>query len=180
MLRSFGLTDGSYVLSGHSAGACIAAQAVLQSPAHHGLPELEEAPRPAALLGVNGLYDLPALIHGLGASHQHLRGEYEMLLTQAFGADQDQWPAASPASFDPAVISERVSAGRAPQLVVLDQSGADQLVPMDQRERFEATLRQVNGLRVVQGHRCTGRHAAPWEEGSMLWQSVRDTFQLLP
>ena len=180
MLRSFGLTDGSYVLSGHSAGACIAAQAVLQSPAHHGLPELAEAPRPAALLGLNGLYDLPALIHGLGASHQHLRGEYEMLLTQAFGVDQDQWPAASPASFDPAVISERVSAGRAPQLVVLDQSGADQLVPMDQRERFEATLRQVNGLRVVQGHRCTGRHAAPWEEGSTLWQSVRDTFQLLP
>ncbi|MFD0482683.1 alpha/beta hydrolase [Kineococcus sp. GCM10028916] len=179
LLRSLGLTGGSYLLSGHSAGACIAAQAVLQSPAHHGITTVGEVPRPAALLGLNGLYDLPGLIDGLGPSHEHLRGEYEMLLGQAFGVDQSRWPAASPALFDPGVVTGRVQAGRAPRLVVLDQSSQDQLVPLNQLERLTTNLRRVSGLRVVRGHRCTGRHAVPWEDGLMMWEGVADTLQLL-
>jgi len=91
LLRSLGLSDGSYLLSGHSAGACIAAQAVLVSRRHHGLGHLPEPPRSAALLGVNGLYDLPALVDGLAAPHAQLRDEYERLLSFAFGADRAGW-----------------------------------------------------------------------------------------
>jgi kynurenine formamidase len=44
LLRSFGLTDQSYILSGHSCGACIAFQAILQAPRHYGLVNLPDTP----------------------------------------------------------------------------------------------------------------------------------------
>jgi kynurenine formamidase len=179
LLRSFGLTDQSYILSGHSCGATLAFQAILQPPQHYGLTNVPEPPAPAALLGLNGLYDLPALVNGLGESHNHLRDESEMLLSNAFGSDKDTWPAASRACFDPADIADRVQDGKAPRLLVLDQSTEDQLVPMNQRERLEATLDDVSRLRVVEGHRCTGTHAAPWEQGIMIWENLRDIAALL-
>ena len=179
LLRSFGLTDQSYILSGHSCGACIAFQAILQPPRHYGLENLPDAPCPAAILGLNGLYDLPGLVNGLDATHEDLRGEYEMLLSNAFGADKAKWPAASPARFDPAEIAEQVRETKAPRLVMLEQSTEDQLVPMNQRDRLEANLSKVSGLRVVEGHRCTGKHAAPWEQGVMIWESLQDVFGLL-
>jgi hypothetical protein len=179
LLVAFGLTDGSYVLSGHSCGACLAFQATLQPPTHYGLDHLGDAPGPAALLGLNGLYDLPELVSGLGPSHEHLRDDYEMFLSNAFGADQRTWPAASPARFDPAAMVQRVRAGHAPPLVVLDQSAEDQLVPMRQRELLASRLREVDGLQVVEGHRLSGRHAAPWEEGVMIWESLQDVLALL-
>ena len=179
LLRSFGLTDRSYILSGHSCGSCLAFQAILQPTAYYGLETIPDAPCPAAVLGLNGLYDLPALVHGLGVSHEQLRAEYAMLLSNAFGADENEWPAASPARFDPAEIAERVREGKAPRLVVLDQSTEDQLVPMNQKQRLEANLGKADGLRVVAGHRCTGRHAAPWEQGSMIWDSLQDIARLL-
>jgi hypothetical protein len=178
LLRSFGLTDRSYILSGHSCGACIAFQAILQAPLHHGL-ELPDAPCPAALVGLNGLYDLPELTDGLGDSHEHLRQEYGTLLSNAFGTDRTTWAAASPTRFDPADIARRVREGRAPRLIVLDQSSADMLVPMNQKERFAAHLRHVDGLRLVEGHRCSEGHAAPWERGDMIWESLQDILRLL-
>jgi kynurenine formamidase len=179
LLRSFGLTDRSYILSGHSAGACLAFQAILEPPRHYGLDYLPDAPCPAAILGLNGLYDLPALVNGLDSSHEHLREGYEMFLSSAFGEDKGKWPAASPARFDSAEIAERVREGTAPRLIVLDQSAGDQLVPMNQRERFQANLTNVSGLRVVEGHRLTGMHDAPWQQGIMIWESLRDIFRLL-
>ena len=179
LLRSLGLTDQSYILSGHSCGACLAFQAILQPPRHYGLGYLPDAPCPAAMLGLDGLYDLPALVDGLGAAHERLRGDYETMLSRAFGADQRIWPAASPAHFDPAGIAGRVRNGKAPRLVVLDQSTEDQLVPMNQLERFQAQLGKVSGLRVTQGHRCTGGHTAPWQEGAMIWESLQDIVKLL-
>lgn len=151
------------------------------APGHYGLGYLPEPPYPAALLGLNGLYDLPALAtsDGLGASHAHLRDDYERLLSGAFGTDQDAWPAVSPASFDPADIAARIREGNAPRLVVLDQSTEDQLVPMNQKDRLTAALAKIPGLRVAQGHRLTGKHAAPWEEGITIHQSLLDTLQLL-
>lgn len=179
LLRSFGLTDDSYILSGHSCGACLTFQAVLQPPRYYHLADVSATPRPAAVLGLNGLYDLPELVTGLDPSHEHLRAEYDMLLSYAFGSDKRSWPAASPTRFDPADIADRVREGTAPRLVVLDQSADDQLVPMNQKDRLKANLTQVDGLRVVEGHRCTGKHAAPWEQGHALWDSVLDVHALL-
>jgi kynurenine formamidase len=86
LLGSLGLTSGSYVLAGHSCGACLAFQSVLQPPRHYGLGYLPGPPCPAALLGLDGLYDLPALAtaDGLGASHAHLRDDYEIVLSRSY------------------------------------------------------------------------------------------------
>ena len=77
------------------------------------------------------------------------------------------------------MIAKRVQEEGVPQIVMLDQSTDDQLVPMNQKERLETQLKKVNGMRVVEGHRCVGKHAAPWEEGYMIWESVQDILRLL-
>ncbi|WP_307542824.1 hypothetical protein [Streptomyces sp. V3I8] len=178
LLRSFGLTDRSYILSGHSCGACIAFQAILQAPTQHGL-ELPDAPCPAAIVGLNGLYDLPELTDGLGDSHEHLRQEYGTLLANAFTPQRKAWATASPARFDPEGIAQRIREGTAPRLIVLDQSSQDMLVPMNQKERFAAHLGHVDGLHLIEGHRCSEGHAAPWERGDMIWESLQDILRLL-
>ncbi len=50
---------------------------------------------------------------------------------------------------------------------------------MNQKDRLTATLAKIPGLRVAQGYRLTGKHAAPWEEGITIHQSVLDTLRLL-
>lgn len=179
LLRSLGLTDRSYILSGHSCGACLAFQAALRPVRHWSLESLPEVPQPAALLGLNGLYDLPTLVHGLGDTHAQLEDVYANLLTIAFGSDESQWPAASPAHVNPDELAKRLRDGRAPPLVVVDQSAQDQLVPMNQMERMKERLQKVRGLRTMRGTRCVGVHAAPWEEGYMIWESVKDILKLL-
>lgn len=177
-LRAFGIAEMSYILSGHSCGACIAFQAILQSPAYYTL-NMADAPCPAAIVGLNGLYDLSALVDELGPSHEHLRGEYGTLLSKAFGRDVAIWKGASPARFDPVGITKRVQEGLAPHLVLLDQSAEDQLVPMNQLEKFETALRKSEGVTVRRGMRCIGKHAAPWEQGSTIWESVQDVLTYL-
>ncbi|KAL9097593.1 MAG: hypothetical protein Q9165_000490 [Trypethelium subeluteriae] len=179
LLRSLGLTDRSYILSGHSCGACLAFQAALEQPQHWGLERVPAIPQPAALVGLNGLYDLPELVHGLGDTHAQLKDVYANLLTIAFGAEEDKWPAASPARVDPVQLAKRLRDGRAPPLVLVDQSSQDQLVPMNQMERMKQQLDKVRGLRTVRGNRCVGVHAAPWEEGYIIWESVKDILKLL-
>ena len=179
LLRELGLTDDSYVLSGHSCGACLAFQATLAGPAHWGFDDVSAPPRPAALIGMNGLYDLPDLVHDLGASHGWLSDEYKLLTSNAFGNDESEWPAASPARFDIKELARGVQEGRTPRLIVIDQSSEDQLVSMGQAEKLEAHLKQMSDLRVVRGTRCTGEHAAPWKEGEMIWQGVRDALKLV-
>ncbi|KAI8649450.1 hypothetical protein LRP88_11377 [Fusarium phalaenopsidis] len=181
LLRSLGLQDDSYLLSGHSAGACLVFQAALFDEQYWG-PEFEgitSPPRPAAVLGLNGLYDIPDLVGDLGDSHQHLQEVYEILLVQAFGENQTTWPAASPARLDVKTVTEKVAKGRVARLVLLDQNPEDQLVPISQADKIERHLKEVQRIKVVRGHRCQGRHAAPWKEGYMIWQSVLDVLGML-
>ena len=177
-LKTLGIAEHSYILSGHSCGACIAFQAILQSPAYYGL-NTADGPCPAAMVGLNGLYDLPALVNDLGASHEHLGREYRTILSNAFGKDEAIWADSSPARFDPSGVAERVRDGLAPHLILIDQSPEDQLVPMNQVDRFEAHLSESKAISVIRGTRCIGGHAAPWEQGLILWASVQDTLTRL-
>lgn len=179
LLRSLGLKDDSYILSGHSCGACLSFQATLQTPQHWAFESLAAPPRPAILIGFNGLYDLPNLVHELGPKHVQLKDVYEDLLGIAFGEDQSDWIQASPARVEVDKLADRVREGSAPRMVWLDQSSEDQLVPMNQTDDLEKHLIEVRGMKVCRGHRCTGRHAAPWEEGIIIWESVKDIFKVL-
>lgn len=179
-LRKLGLSVDSFVLAGHSCGACLMFQSVLRSPENYGLPNsMPSIPRPSALLGVNGLYGFKNLVHCLGPFHDHLDHVYQELLSIAFGEDQDKWAEASPADFDLEELRVRADAGLLPPVVMLDQSVEDQLVPVNQTETLEARLGQVNGLDVVRGHRSVGRHAAPWEQGDILSLAVLDLVEYL-
>jgi kynurenine formamidase len=179
LLKSLGLTVGSYILSGHSAGACLAFQASLFAPQHWKMDDTFTIPRPAALVGMNGLYDLPALVDGLGASHEHLRDVYQDLQGIAFGTDTDIWASASPARVNTEHLAIRLREEKAPKFVLVDQSTEDQLVPMNQMERMKTQLEEVDGLRLVEGRRCVGVHAAPWEQGTIIWDTVKDVLILL-
>lgn len=139
---------------------------------------MEAPPVPAAVLGLNGLYDLPNLVHKLSASHEHLSSVYENLISVGFGSDQSKWPSASPARLNIGKLEERLRDKLLPGLVVLDQSEEDQLVPVTQTDTMEAILRKGKGLRVVRDYRMHGRHAAPWEEGNMLWRCAGCTWAL--
>lgn len=180
-LRSIGLKDDSYVLSGHSCGACISFQTVLQPPAYWGLSEVPPPPRPAALVGLNGLYDLQALAHDLGPSHESLATVYQEFQTIAFDEDGGSWFRVSPAQFDRDLLREPVAKGDSsvPSLVVVDQSGNDELVPMNQITRMQQHLMDIRGIRAIVGKMCVGAHAAPWKEGYMIWETVQDVLALL-
>lgn len=175
-LRELGLRDGNFILAGHSAGAWLVFSSMLRSPNFYGfgMHEMTAAPIPAAMLGINGLYDLKNLVHELGPSHQHLEPVYEDLIGIAFGSDESKWNDASPATVDAETLSRMLRLGRMANVIMLDQSLEDQLVPVNQTDRFVERLNQVEGLKVVRGTRCTGRHAAPWEEGNMLWATVKE------
>jgi acetyl esterase/lipase len=178
LLRSLGLDNRSYVLSGHSAGACLAFQAALLGPEAFGIDPEFTPPTPAALYGINGLYDLPDLVDRPGPVHEPVAAEYEMLLAQAFG-DRSQWAGASPARLVPETVLDRLERGLVPRLAVLDQSEADQLVPMNQAETMHAALSQVPGLLTARNRRASGPHAMPWEDGLMLCTAVRDVIRAL-
>lgn len=178
VLQSFGLTDDSYILSGHSCGACIAFQSVLQNPKHWRFKEdLPPPPRPYALIGLNGLYDLVALVNGLGPSHNGMREDYETFQSIAFGTDPTKWPQYSPATFDADDMSRGIEEGHSPTRVLLDQSTDDQLVPFNQLQRMRTQLEQVSGLQIMQGNKCVGKHAAPWEQGYMIWETILDVLE---
>lgn len=67
-LRTQGITDGSYVLTAHDYGACIAMQAVLREPAAWGINQISSPPRPIAVVGISGIYDLPRFLNDLDMS----------------------------------------------------------------------------------------------------------------
>ncbi len=179
-LHKLNLSDDSFILAGHSCGACLMFQSVLKSPENYGLHDFTNPiPRPSALLGVNGLYGFKNLVHGLGPSHDHLDHVYQELLSIAFGEYQDKWAEASPADFDVAELQGRADAGSLPRLIMLDQSVEDQLVPVNQTDVLEGHLRQVKGLDIIRGHRAVGRHAAPWEQGDTLSLAIIDLVEHL-
>ncbi|KAH6880742.1 hypothetical protein B0T10DRAFT_411896 [Thelonectria olida] len=178
LLRSLGLTDDSYILSGHSAGACLAFLSVLFKPLHWG-SRAPWPPRPAAVVGLNGLYNMQDLVYGLGDSHAHLADVYKNLLGIAFGPHESKWVPGSPARFNEEVLAENVRQGKVVQLVLLDQSPEDKLVPLNQTDNLEARLKRVQGVHVFSGHRCQGRHDAPWEEGNMIWETIQDVLKIL-
>lgn len=177
-LRALGLLDDSYILCGHSCGACICFQALLQHPSYWGLDQ-PSPPRPAAVVTFNGLYDLTQLVHGLGPKHQHLRDDYYMLISKAFGSDEVAWESFSPARFDVEHVALHVKRGKAPKLVLLDASKDDQLAPTNGTERMMIQLSLVEGIKVVRGTRSQGPHAEIWEHGQNFWKAVQDILDVL-
>ena len=175
----FGLGDEQYVLTGHSCGATLALQATLaESDRWSDREKFPQPPRPAAALGLNGLYNLPMLVHEPD-THTDLADIYASFLRLAFGNNEDEWKNSSPACFDSEVIARRAKKNATPKLVVLDQSTDDQLVPMNQTVAMQSLLETVPGIRILRSETLKGSHNEPWESGLMLWHSVQEILDIL-
>ncbi|KAI1913546.1 Kynurenine formamidase [Ophidiomyces ophidiicola] len=116
--RTYGFGE-RYMLVGHSCGATLALQTVMQRVAGAADRAGYDVTPPRAIVGVSGIYDLRLLRD----AHQH--PAYQEFLEAAFGKDEGVWDGVSPGRVGEGGIVDGWRAGR---LLVLATSGADELV----------------------------------------------------
>ncbi|RMY46710.1 hypothetical protein D0863_15790 [Hortaea werneckii] len=186
-----------YLLVGHSCGATLAFQAAMMQHQHHQQsksspltsPDAVLVPPPLALLAVEGLYDLPALVayHSDSPIYQHL-------ITNAFGPNPADWARASPTTLSTTstqVPPHQPQAETWPNLIVLAHSRQDELVEWQQVDLMHAALKKSRGfdevgrreeeggggrLKLIELH---GAHDEVWRGGGELARAVRETLQVV-
>ncbi|KAK0272621.1 hypothetical protein LTR91_017882 [Friedmanniomyces endolithicus] len=169
--------EDRYVLVGHSCGATLAFQVAMkrywgsQYESTFAL-ELNVVP-PMTVVGVEGLYDLPALV-----KHHSGEPEYRDFVSNAFGSDERVWAAVSPTSGE---YEESWPDGR---LVVLAHSREDELVEWEQVDLMQRALkaqgwggrRDERRLELIE---LKGKHDQVWEEGTELARAIEATLGLV-
>lgn len=182
--RTYGF-GSRYLLVGHSCGATLALQVAMKQDWGGATSTGSEKPvAPVAVLGVEGLYDLPALV-----SYHADISAYREFVTTAFGPDSEVWAAVSPA-----VSAEGLSQAHWPEgrLVVIAHSHEDELVEWEQVERMQQALKTqgfrsgaageasaTRDCRQVGLLELHGGHDQVWEEGTELARAVEWTLQEL-
>ncbi|KXH39509.1 hypothetical protein CNYM01_13268 [Colletotrichum nymphaeae SA-01] len=151
--------DGNYIVSGHSVGAQIAFFAALETLKDPAVP------KPAAVLGISGIYDLPLL---------HITNpDYDYLVLNAMR--EDQLVEASPSKVD-----AKQYAALDLEAFVLAHSRNDGLVPWDQVKSIEATL---DSLPEVESKthlvELDGAHNDIWRGGVQLAKAFTETLAIL-
>jgi kynurenine formamidase len=117
--------DWNWVAIGHSCGATIALQICMSYSKPWGNSEAGswEGKPPVALIGLEGIYDLPLLVQ----KHED-QPVYAAFVTSAFGHDQKVWKEASPTSGQYKYATDRGGM----KVVVLGHSTEDELVEWEQ------------------------------------------------
>lgn len=161
--------DRAWTAAGHPLDAEAAAAAAAAAAAEG---ERAAAP-PVAVVGLEGLYDLPLL-----ARNHEGEPVYGEILRGAFGGDEGVWRAASPVSgrFESSWPRGRV--------VVLGQSVEDELVEWEQVEVMAGLLRGQGWMEREEGEGegrpakelvvmgLKGSHDGIWEEGAQLARAI--------
>ncbi|KAI7550356.1 hypothetical protein KC316_g14306 [Hortaea werneckii] len=128
-----------YLLVGHSCGATLAFQVAMMQHQQQSKssPLTAPVPPPLALLAVEGLYDLPALVayHSDSPIYQHL-------ITNAFGPDPEDWARASPTTLSTSTQVPHQQHTDWPKLIVLAHSRQDELVEWQQVDLMHAALKK--------------------------------------
>ena len=151
-----------YILVGHSCGATLAFQTAMRrywGSQYESTPALElNVVPPVAIVGLEGLYDLPALVR-----YHREQPEYRAFVANAFGDEIEGWEVVSPTSggFGESWVEGRV--------VVLAHSAGDSLVEGEQPELMRAALEALGwgekGERRVLMFELYGDHDEVWETG---------------
>ena len=150
-----------YALVGHSCGATIAFQALMSKKVHGG-GEGASFSIPRAIVGINGIYNLPRLIETHSGNPA-----YKELVSGAFGNDVEVWKRVSPVH---AQLSETQPES---MFVLLCHSREDELVAFEQSEnmleklKVEGPGRPRQEMLVLQG-----RHDEAWEKGDGVAQAI--------
>ena len=176
-----GMAAPSYVLAGHSCGATLAFQAVMD-PARWGLgDEARAVVKPAVVVGLNGLYDLAGFVARPPAGYEGLRAVYEEFTRGAFGDDKRVWRDVCPATADARWVSEWVgndseNGQRRARTAVLVQSTDDTLVPRSQLESMSMCLIGSGAAVHLREMAAGGEHDDMWQDGGrmaeILWEVV--------
>ncbi|RMY39292.1 hypothetical protein D0865_12861 [Hortaea werneckii] len=185
-----------YLLVGHSCGATLAFQLAMMQHQHQQqsnpsplTPPDAVVPPPLALLTVEGLYDLPALV----AYHSD-SPIYSHLITNAFGPNPEDWARASPTTLSPSPVqvppAHQQQAETWPTLIVLAHSRQDELVEWQQVDLMHAALKSRgfdevgrgvggDGGRRLKLIELDGAHDDVWREGGELARAVGETLQVV-
>ena len=152
-----------YLLLGHGCGATIALQVAMSRKWTRSGPVLDSADDnikpPIAILGIDGIYDIPLLRNrNMGLKR------YQVMIEGAFGNDEPDWEAASPATWTK--YAETWKEGR---LVMLVHSREDELLDWSQLEAMERcwSEKQESGDTLIEMkiQEIKGRHAEIWQKG---------------
>jgi len=163
----------NYVLLGHSCGATLAFQVLMNVARWSPSPEPPSATakvahvaKPSTVIGLDGLYDLPGLIKDPGEKHARWIPEYEAFTRFAFGDNQKTWYDISPVSVKDWVAEWGPEHGT----VVLVQSKDDTLVPYRQLEGMREALKPpaVDESIVVFELPAKGDHDSLWQTGDQI------------
>ncbi|KAI5369797.1 Putative alpha/beta hydrolase-3, kynurenine formamidase, vertebrates/fungi-type [Septoria linicola] len=164
--------QGRYLLVGHSCGACLALQVAMkrQWRAQHASSSalgVNVVP-PLAILGLEGLYDLPALVEYHSDSTF-----YRDFVAAAFGPEKADWKAVSPTS---AELNQSWVDGK---LIVIAHSREDELVEWEQPELMMKSLSSQgfddSGSRRAKLLELKGNHDQVWEEGPEVARAIEFT-----
>ncbi|KAI9781556.1 MAG: hypothetical protein M1816_002271 [Peltula sp. TS41687] len=165
----YGFGD-QYVLAGHSAGATLAYQVVMDCWRHGPYPAL-----PLAVAGLAGVYDFTAIV----ARHPGVP-MYTEIVENAFGPKQN-WDHAAPAVWLGKVgsLNETWPNGR---LAVIAYSEEDELVEPEESVALWEVLtgsRNASDLRRVELVKSRGPHDAQWEQGTELASLILKAVDML-
>lgn len=171
-----------YILLGHSCGATLSFQVLMDgarwvvpprlsggSERADSTPSVPPPPpkvtKPIAVIGLDGIYDLPGLIRDPGGKHARWIPEYEAFTREAFGDDEKAWFEVSPV-----YVKDWVGEwGRNDGKVALVQSRDDTLVPYRQLEGMREALKPAVAAGVdVFELSASGDHDALWETGDQI------------
>ena len=178
---TYGLGE-RYILGGHSCGATLAFQCVIDGlrlpGGGGGGGGSGDIVHPIAILGTEGIYEMRLLRD----THRHISA-YQEVIQDAFGADESVWDAASPAfrgkdGDGSSGVQRGWGSGR---LAVLAQSAEDSLVDEGQTNAMKESLvpwESQESRRVIVLP-LTGEHDEPWRKGEELVRAIAVTVQTL-
>lgn len=167
--KTYGL-EGRYILVGHSCGATLAFQCVMDKfqPSNEG--EGESLAHPIAILGTEGIYSLRLLRD----THEDISA-YQEFLEGAFGPDETAWDAVTPALKDSGGYSSVKYGWRGGRLAVLAHSAEDNLVDASQGQEMKTALAlwmTAQGGRRARSLSLKGEHDEPWQKGEELARAI--------
>jgi pimeloyl-ACP methyl ester carboxylesterase len=179
--KTYNIAD-RYILVGHSCGATLAFQTVMEigdnivatnlcpSPPNPGPKPL----LPSAIIGVAGIYDLRLLRN----NHVQIPA-YQTFLQDAFGPDEEVWDRVSPARRGKFKETWKIGGnqGRTARVVVLATSTEDEMIEGEQlvvmKRRMDELISADANLRVlVWDKKLKVTHDVIWERGEGIAELV--------
>lgn len=162
-----------YLLVGHSCGATLAFQVSMgtcRADSEGGAEVNDMIDLPLGILGVDGIYDIPALLESFNDVK-----EYRESVSGAFGEDKKVWERVSPAKH-----GDYAASWPQGKLAMIAHSRRDELVDWKQVDLMENCWKSQEAwsgqLKVLELH---STHHEVWEKGEELARAIVEALSML-